>query len=64
MTRINRNTLAALKELRWKYRAETVSDAIDCLLYLAEPELFKEYISEDEPDTASCLRAIPLQWSK
>lgn len=50
MTRINRDTLAALKELRWKYRAETVSDVIDCLLYVAEPELFREYISEDEPE--------------
>ena len=50
MTRINRDTLAALKELRWKYRAETISDVIDCLLYVAEPELFEDYISEDEPE--------------
>lgn len=50
MTRINRDTLAALKELRWKYRAETVSDVVDCLLCVAEPELFREYISEDEPE--------------
>lgn len=50
MTRINRDTLAALKELRWKHRAETVSDVIDCLLRVAEPELFSVYISEDEPE--------------
>jgi len=50
MMRVQLDTLEALRELRWRYRCRSLSDVIDLLIWVAEPELFKDVILEDLPE--------------
>ena len=50
MIRIQLDTLEALRELRWRYRCRSLSDVVDHLISDAEPELYRDMISEDLPE--------------
>lgn len=50
MIRVQLDTLEALRELRWRYRCRSLSDVIDLLISDAEPELYRDVISEDLPE--------------
>jgi len=47
---LNPHTHEALKQLKWEYRQASINDVIDLLLSEAEPEVYHEYISEDDPE--------------
>jgi len=44
------DTLGALNELKWQYRARSLNDVIDLLISEVEPDIYHEYISEDDPE--------------
>lgn len=48
MAAIQPDTMEALKELRWRYRAASINDVIDLLISEAEPDIYHEFISEDD----------------
>lgn len=44
------DTIEALRELRWRYRADSLADVIDLLINEAEPQIYHDFICEDEPE--------------
>lgn len=50
MAAIQLDTMEALKELRWRYRAQSINDVIDLLISEAEPDIYHEFISEDDSE--------------
>jgi len=47
---IDKATRNALGELQWRYRTYSLNAVIDLLINEAEPEVYHEYISEDDPE--------------
>jgi len=50
MVRMDTDVLAALHDLRWQYRVNSLSDVVALLLCEAEPDIYHEYVSEDDPE--------------
>jgi len=46
--RIQLDTLEALKQFAWEHRLRNLSDAVDLLICEAAPEIYHEFISEDD----------------
>lgn len=47
---VRADTLEALNELKWAYRARSINDVIDLLICESEPDVYHDCISEDEPE--------------
>ena len=47
---VDRETRNALGELQWRYRVHSLSAVIDLLISEAEPDVYHEFISEDDPE--------------